>query len=49
VNELIKVQDIKNKFNITQQRRWAKIVKNLKTAAIENKRLRRTKSLSIAK
>lgn len=49
INELINVKSVKKKFNITQQRRWAKIIKELKTAEISNGRLRRTKSLSIAK
>lgn len=49
IDELINVKSIKEKFNISQQRRWAKIIKELKSVNIVNGRLRRVKLLSIAK
>jgi hypothetical protein len=41
IDDLISVKEIKEKFNISQQRKWAKIISLLQSAAIINGRLRR--------
>ncbi|MEN8907866.1 MAG: GIY-YIG nuclease family protein [Clostridiales bacterium] len=40
-DELIKAKEIKDKFGIEKQRKWAKIIDLLETATITNGRLRR--------